>query len=61
MATVYENLCGNSVDRIEFIFFDSSLSRNFENCQVNVAMVDIKKNQMHVLEMPYKCQLYSNT
>jgi hypothetical protein len=47
MATMYENVCGNCVVRIEFIVAQKIVK----------SMVE-KKNQMHAYEMSYKCQLY---
>jgi hypothetical protein len=47
---------GNYVRKFMWQLFDSSLSRNFEKCQVNVQWY--KKNQMHAYKMSYECQLH---
>jgi hypothetical protein len=56
MATMYENLCGNCVDRIE----DISLAVHSGTILkiVKSMCTGIKKNQVHAYEMSYKCQLY---
>jgi hypothetical protein len=36
MATMYENLCGNCVGRIELTFIWQFIVAQFENCQINV-------------------------
>jgi hypothetical protein len=56
MATMYENLCGNSVGRIELIFLTVH-SRAILKI-VKSMCNGIKKIKCTQYEMSYKCQLY---
>jgi hypothetical protein len=58
MATMYENnLCANSVGRIEYdISLTVHSSAILKSRQLNAQWY--KKNQMHAYEMSLKCQLY---
>jgi hypothetical protein len=52
LATMYENLCGNCVSRIELTVHSRVILK------IVKAMCNGIKNQMHAYEMSHKCQLY---
>jgi tRNA U54 and U55 pseudouridine synthase Pus10 len=56
MTTMYENVCGNCVDRIRVDISLTVHSRAIFKI-VKLMCNVIKKNQMHTYEMSYKCQL----
>jgi hypothetical protein len=58
MATMYENVCGNCVGRIELTFLLTVHNRAILKI-VKSVYNGIKKIKMHAYELSYKCQLYS--
>jgi hypothetical protein len=58
MATMYENVCGNCVGRIEFVDISLTVHSRAILKIVQIKQQWYKKNQMHACEMSYKCQLY---